>query len=462
MAVKVYLAGPDVFLPNAREVGTRKQAICGEFGLDGLFPLDNDPGVNDAAAIFRANCDLMRQADIGLVNLTPFRGPSADPGTVFELGFLFSSGKPVYGYSGDVTNFLARVRDARGPIQDDNGQPRDRDSLAVENFALIDNLMIARSIEDSGGAVTVVPAAMAPTMAAFEAFRASAALIAERVKRGIDRPPPAAADTKPKPTAPAFEFEGGHKNENFNLRPKPDWSGPVPTDQSGVSQQVYAAANVLKLLHQQKEFGTDEKTYKEFVARILQAGEAGCVAANVQTKLASDALDQIRADIIRRVGRRIVFKYLLGLAEWAFVGIAVAVVAIFLTGRAAPGPPLHLNAVAGYGWVFIGAMVGAWLSVAMTWRNVSFDDLQDFVRLRREPVIRMLFAVVLALVFALFLRLQFITLKIGTADLGAFAGSASLALAVGIIAGIGQKALSVQIIDRVTKVLSPAGPNPNG
>jgi nucleoside 2-deoxyribosyltransferase len=31
----VYLAGPDVFLPDSAEIGRRKQAICAAHGLDG-------------------------------------------------------------------------------------------------------------------------------------------------------------------------------------------------------------------------------------------------------------------------------------------------------------------------------------------------------------------------------------------------------------------------------------------
>jgi nucleoside 2-deoxyribosyltransferase len=79
-------------------VGRQKSEMCRAFGFEGLFPLDNDPEVGgDAVSIFRKNCALMRQADIGMFNLTPFRGPSADPGTVFELGFMFARDKPVYG-----------------------------------------------------------------------------------------------------------------------------------------------------------------------------------------------------------------------------------------------------------------------------------------------------------------------------------------------------------------------------
>ena len=40
-SMKIYLAGPDVFLPDAVEIGRRKAAICARHGLTGLYPLDN-------------------------------------------------------------------------------------------------------------------------------------------------------------------------------------------------------------------------------------------------------------------------------------------------------------------------------------------------------------------------------------------------------------------------------------
>jgi nucleoside 2-deoxyribosyltransferase len=37
---RIYLAGPEVFLPDALAVGAHKVAVCAEFGLQGVFPLD--------------------------------------------------------------------------------------------------------------------------------------------------------------------------------------------------------------------------------------------------------------------------------------------------------------------------------------------------------------------------------------------------------------------------------------
>ena len=42
MTATAYLAGPDVFLPNAVAHAARKVEICRRFGLRGLPPLNQD------------------------------------------------------------------------------------------------------------------------------------------------------------------------------------------------------------------------------------------------------------------------------------------------------------------------------------------------------------------------------------------------------------------------------------
>src|SRR5215210_4956234 len=109
----VYLAGPEVFLPDAVEIGRRKQKLCAAYGLEGLYPLDNEiPTTTTERAdklIYDANKAMMLRADIGICNLTPFRGPGADAGTVFELGLMVGLGKPVFAYTNDSADYVQRV-----------------------------------------------------------------------------------------------------------------------------------------------------------------------------------------------------------------------------------------------------------------------------------------------------------------------------------------------------------------
>lgn len=146
-APRLYLAGPEVFLPDAAAVGDAKCALLAGYGLRGLFPLDNDgalPAEPEARgrAIYAANRRLLLQADGALVNLTPFRGPSADPGTVFELGFLLARGVPVVGYTLDARDYASRAA---------AGAERDAQGLAVEHFGMADNLMLEAGLEAAGG-----------------------------------------------------------------------------------------------------------------------------------------------------------------------------------------------------------------------------------------------------------------------------------------------------------------------
>src|ERR1700689_189226 len=140
--MKVYLAGPDVFLPDAVEIGRRKVELCARHGLTGFYPLDNtvDRAASDVSLqIFRANEAMMDEADAIIANLTPFRGPGADPGTAYELGAMAARKKLCLGYSNDPAVYADRVRRFTKVTSRDR-HLIDSDGLTVEDFGLNDNL----------------------------------------------------------------------------------------------------------------------------------------------------------------------------------------------------------------------------------------------------------------------------------------------------------------------------------
>ena len=59
--------------------------------------------------IFKGNEAMMDAADAIIANLTPFRGPSADAGTVYELGYMAGRGKLLFAYSNDPAAYPERV-----------------------------------------------------------------------------------------------------------------------------------------------------------------------------------------------------------------------------------------------------------------------------------------------------------------------------------------------------------------
>ncbi|MDX1757167.1 MAG: nucleoside 2-deoxyribosyltransferase [Marinobacter sp.] len=149
---RIYLAGPEVFFPQGDHraiVGTKKRLLA-EYGLEGVDPLDTDldlpadtPDRECGLRIHLANRKLMDSCDAIIANLTPFRGLSADPGTVFEVGYMIGQGKLAFAFSMDSRTYYQRA----------GQRPRDAQGHAVEKFGLADNLMIEGGIEESGGRV---------------------------------------------------------------------------------------------------------------------------------------------------------------------------------------------------------------------------------------------------------------------------------------------------------------------
>lgn len=157
--LRVYLAGPEVFLPDAVAAGRRKQEICARHGLTGIYPLDNAlsldslPPQEAGLRIAAANESLMRGCDLTIANMTPFRGPSADVGTAFEMGFMRALGRPVLAYSNIALPFAARTRTGLGLAAD---AMRDTDGMALEDFGLTDNLMLDGAVQ-AGGRPVLLP-----------------------------------------------------------------------------------------------------------------------------------------------------------------------------------------------------------------------------------------------------------------------------------------------------------------
>lgn len=169
----VYLAGWDVFRPESRAHGEKLIAICAEYGLVGVYPDPAfDPPLRRAIAaarganariadlIFHANVEKLRSCQGVIANLSPFRGPGADNGTIWETGAAYMAGIPIWAYSDDLRSYRQKVAAwNRRPLVVRSGQPWDRDGLLVEDLDEPDNLMSTRSVTNKGAiAVSFVAA----------------------------------------------------------------------------------------------------------------------------------------------------------------------------------------------------------------------------------------------------------------------------------------------------------------
>jgi len=147
---KIYLAGFDVFYPDAKEVLKQKKLLCEKYGFKGLAPLDNEidllqPKASIRRAIYDANIALIEESDILCVNMNAFRHGEPDAGSVFEVGYGAALGKSVYIYVDSSESMLEKTRANDTGCHYKDGTWFDGNGLIIEDFDGMFNLMITES-----------------------------------------------------------------------------------------------------------------------------------------------------------------------------------------------------------------------------------------------------------------------------------------------------------------------------
>lgn len=151
----LYLAGFDVFRPDAVAHGEQLKMLCAKYGYEGRYPMDKRAPRNlspqdQARWICRSNLEVLRECDLIVANLNPFRGAEPDSGTVFEVGYAVALGKPVWAYTSRADSLVEQVAVQRLP-----GGRGHVDALGytVEDFGMNLNLMLACSINVVTGTI---------------------------------------------------------------------------------------------------------------------------------------------------------------------------------------------------------------------------------------------------------------------------------------------------------------------
>lgn len=160
---RIYLAGPEVFLLNAKEIGENKKTLCEKYGFEGIFPIDNEIDTKNKTpreiglSISNLNEELIKNCDIVVANMTPFRGPSADVGTAYEMGFAHALGKKVFAYTNVALPFTERTKKALNSNvnRGGDGRLRDANGMLIEENELVDNLMLDGCVHGSSRQIIV-------------------------------------------------------------------------------------------------------------------------------------------------------------------------------------------------------------------------------------------------------------------------------------------------------------------
>ncbi len=152
---KIYLAGCDVFREDAEDYLNELKSLCEKHGFIGLSPFDVSHSFEGkpfsqehSQYTFYNNVCLIRDCDIIIANIIPFRGACVDDGTAWELGCGFAWEKMLYGYTMFYNLGLKEITEALYPQYKQTPFP------VLESFNDNPvNLMIYEAIQMSGGKI---------------------------------------------------------------------------------------------------------------------------------------------------------------------------------------------------------------------------------------------------------------------------------------------------------------------
>ncbi len=154
---QLYLAGPEVFRPDAIEYAQKQCALCEQYGFTGLHPMDNNVDLGDssmrtATKIYRSDIGQIQACDIVVANCNAFRGALIDDGTAYELGYGNALGKPTYGYIDRLIPAREYTKSRCSFTTLADGRQVDEDGFVlVDDFGTSINLMMQCGMLDSGG-----------------------------------------------------------------------------------------------------------------------------------------------------------------------------------------------------------------------------------------------------------------------------------------------------------------------
>lgn len=262
-------------------------------------------------------------------------------------------------------------------------------------------------------------------------------------------------------TAPVSEDLGIATDIEFRIAPG---TIAVPADQEALKTAVDSTLTSLRIiLRPDTGEPATKRRFSEYFNRIVSAARVG-LQTPAYTEVAMPELQAVRAEIVYREGPTIGNRYLKRLGARALLYFLLAMtiqIGSVLLERHGPAIFAHLT-LHNLPLMWAGSMMGAWLSIGISRRAPSLEDL---ARIREDSLdadIRLVFVGLLTVVVGLVLLTNMVTITVGDFDGSTINKQWMVALLVGAFCGIGEKAMSNRLVQQAERLFGGgAAPSPS-
>lgn len=219
-----------------------------------------------------------------------------------------------------------------------------------------------------------------------------------------------------------------------------------PADQQRLKNEIERTLSALRVLYVVSAGGK----FDEAFAKLLSLAQVGLVGPSPSTSVAEAALESLKNEIVDREAGRVKNDYMIKLGKWALGFCIAGVVLYFLSGT--DWSPSQFRDYRNFFLLWSGCMIGVWCSFAARKAVLTFFDLARIEEDRLDPPLRLIFSGLLTFILGLIFLTGFANVVVGTFEGTKFIQDGAVALLIGALSGIAEKALPVAILQRAQTV----------
>lgn len=218
----------------------------------------------------------------------------------------------------------------------------------------------------------------------------------------------------------------------------------IPEEQLKLRDDVDNAKTTIRML-----FANEQGKFEEYFKSLLALAQLGLVGSSANPDLATRALSSLKQEILIREGGRIKNQYMRELGKVSLVfGLPALLLGVVFD--------LYINnfeALRSFLFLWVGCMVGVWLSFGSRKIELKFEELNALEKDRLSPSIRLIFAGLLTIVIGLLISTKAIVFELGGLSTASFFDGIQTPLLIGIFCGISEQALSTKVAQHASDFL---------
>jgi hypothetical protein len=196
---------------------------------------------------------------------------------------------------------------------------------------------------------------------------------------------------------------------------------------------------------------TEMFNLRNLMLRLVDIARLGLGDPEYGPQVSRILFDGFKDEIVSKEAESVKNTYIMQLGARAFSAAAFFLVAQFLV-------PFSHDIWRYFPLMLCGACIGAWLSFSVRKVDIGFADLAILESDRLLPTTRVLFILCLTVVLGLFIQASIFSVSLGTLALKP--DSAVMALAIGCMCGLAERALASSVAKRSESAIAGLGGHP--